>query len=250
MPHLPGKFVWFEHISRDAKRAQSFYGEVLGWKVEPAAMGNFTYDMIKTADGTIGGYAAPEGDEPTHWVSYVSVDDVDATAKQVTAADGKLLGAAFDIPTVGRMARCTDPFGARFDLFHSTSGDGEDKPSRPAGHFDWNELSSPEPEKAVAFYEKVLGYTHETMPMPNGDYFILSRGGAPRGGVMKTPVAGLPSQWLPYIAVDDADAAVARATRSGGRLAMPAVDIPNVGRFAVLADPLGAAFGVIKPAAK
>ena len=250
MTHLPGKFVWFEHISRDAKRAQAFYGEVLGWKIDTHPMGDFTYEMIKTPEGTIGGYAAPQGDEPAHWISYVSVDDVDATATQITAAGGKLLGAPFDIPTIGRMARCADPFGARFDLFHSERGDEADKPSRPAGHFDWNELSTPDPDKAVAFYEKVLGYTHEAMDMPSGTYNILSRGGVPRGGVMKTPVPGVPSQWLQYIVVDDAATAVARATRSGGRVAMPALEVPGVGRFAVLADPLGAAFGVLKPAPK
>ena len=43
---IPGKFVWFEHVSRDGKKAQAFYGEVLGWKVEPFPMSDVTYDMI------------------------------------------------------------------------------------------------------------------------------------------------------------------------------------------------------------
>jgi len=64
---LPGKFVWFELVSRDAKKAQAFYGEVLGWKVQPFPMGNFTYEMIlagDTPDSMIGGYAAPTSDRP------------------------------------------------------------------------------------------------------------------------------------------------------------------------------------------
>jgi predicted enzyme related to lactoylglutathione lyase len=64
-PYLPGKFVWFEHICRDPKRAQAFYGEVVGWKVESLPMGDFTYDMIKTATGTVGGYAQPKSDKTT-----------------------------------------------------------------------------------------------------------------------------------------------------------------------------------------
>ena len=249
MSHLPGKFVWFEHVSTQPKKAQAFYGEVLGWKVEGAPMGSFTYEMIKTPEGTIGGYAQPQHGEPPHWISYVSVDDVDATARKIVAAGGKLLGEAFDIPTVGRTARCADPLGARFDIFRSSQGDPADTKTRAVGHVDWNELLSPDPDKAVAFYEKVLGYTTETMEMPHGGaYRILARDGVSRAGVMKTPVPQLPSHWLQYLAVDDADAAIARATRAGGQLKMPAMDVKDVGRFAVLTDPLGAAFGIIKPA--
>jgi predicted enzyme related to lactoylglutathione lyase len=247
---LPGKFVWFEHVSSDHKKAQAFYGEVLGWKVEGSPMGDFTYEMIQTPSGAIGGYAAPQAGEAAHWISYVSVANVDAAAKKVVAAGGKQHGDAFDIPTVGRMARVSDPFGARFNLFAGSRDDAADVAKRPLGHFDWNELLSPEPARAAAFYEQALGYTQSTMPMPNGTYYILEQSGAPRAGVMQTPVPQLPSHWLQYLVVDDTDSAAARATRSGGRVAMPAMDVPDIGRFAVLVDPLGAAFGVIKPAAK
>ena len=86
---LPGKFVWFELVTRDAKKAQAFYGEVLGWKVVPFPLGNFTYEMIyagDTPDTMIGGYAPPKNDrQPSHWSSSVSVEDVDATAKAAIA---------------------------------------------------------------------------------------------------------------------------------------------------------------------
>jgi len=60
---LSGKFVWFELVSRDAKKAQAFYGEVLGWKVALFPMGNVNYEMIlagDTLDTMIGGYSAPK----------------------------------------------------------------------------------------------------------------------------------------------------------------------------------------------
>jgi hypothetical protein len=248
MPRIPGKFVWFEHVSKEPKKAQAFYGEVLGWKIEGAPMGDFTYEMIKAGAETIGGYAQPQNGEGPHWISYVSVEDVDATAKKIVAAGGKLLGDAFEIPTVGRMQRVADPYGAHFNLFRSSQDDAADQQKRAVAHFDWNELLSPEPAKAVAFYEKALGYTHDAMEMKDGQYLILHAGGAPRAGVMQTPVPKLPSHWIQYVVVDDADAAVARATRAGGQLKMAPADVPNVGRFAVLTDPLGAPFGVIKPA--
>ena len=100
---LPGKFVWFELVSKDAKKAQAFYGEVLGWKVQPFPMGNSTYEMIYAGDTMIGGYATPKSDrQPAHWISYVSVEDVDATVKAATANGGKVVEAPYDIPTVGR----------------------------------------------------------------------------------------------------------------------------------------------------
>src|SRR5262249_34385932 len=54
---LPGKFVWFEHVSKDAKKAQAFYAEVLGWKVQGFPMGEQTYEMIFVGDNMIGGYS-------------------------------------------------------------------------------------------------------------------------------------------------------------------------------------------------
>ena len=66
---LPGKFVWFEHVSRDAKKTQAFYRDVLGWRVEPFPMGSVTYEMIYAGDTMIGGYAAPKTDrQPSHWI--------------------------------------------------------------------------------------------------------------------------------------------------------------------------------------
>src|SRR3989442_9688765 len=87
---LPGKFVWFELVSKDAKKAQAFYGEVLGWKVQPFPMGNSTYEMIYAGETMIGGYAHPKSDpQPAHWISYVSLEDVHATLKAATANSGK-----------------------------------------------------------------------------------------------------------------------------------------------------------------
>lgn len=110
---LPGKFVWFEHASRDAKRAQEFYGEVLAWRVKPFPMGDVAYEMIligDTWDTMIGGYAAPGGDlKPSRWIATVSVEDVDAAAKAAVTNGGEVLDAPSDLPGVGRRARIADP---------------------------------------------------------------------------------------------------------------------------------------------
>jgi uncharacterized protein len=248
---LPGKFVWFELVSRDAKQAQAFYAEVLGWKTVPFPMGNFTYEMIyagDTADTMIGGYAPPRDDrQPSRWISYVSVEDVDATAKAATANGGKVVEAPHDAPGVGRMARIADPQGAELSLIKSATGDKADGPA-PAGYFFWNELHTTDPTSAVAFYDKVVGFTHRSMDMgPGGAYHILARDGVDRGGATHHLAPGASPHWLPYVAVDDVDATIARARKNGAKIPMNAEDIPGIGRFGILQDPTGAILAVMKP---
>ncbi len=249
---LSGKFVWFELVSRDAKKAQAFYGEVFGWKTQSFPMGNFSYDMILTGDTLdtmIGGYAMPKSDkERSHWLSYVSVEDVDAAANAAAANGGKILERPFDIPNVGRTARITDPQGAELCLFKRANGDPPDVPKVPSGRWLWNELHTNDPAKALAFYEKVVGFSHRAMDMgPGNTYYIISKGGMDRGGVTHHLQAGVPPHWLPYVAVDDADATIARAKKLGAKIPMPPEDIPGVGRLGVLEDPTGAVLAMLKP---
>lgn len=248
MTHLPGKFVWFELVTKDAKRAQAFYGEVLGWKVEAAPMPGFTYEMIKVGDQTIGGYATPQGDQKTHWFSHVSVDNVDAVAKAAVAAGGRAVAPAMDVPEVGRMQRIADPLGAELSIFHSSRGDEPDAKGKD-GTFFWNELLASDPAKAVGFYTKALGYTDKPTDFGGEIYHVLEQSGAPRAGIMKAPM-GAPDHWLPYVQVADCDATLARAIKHGATQLAAPEDIPGIGRFAVFKDPVGGAIAVIKPSAQ
>lgn len=251
MPRLSGKFVWFECVTSQVEKAKAFYAEVVGWKTQPFPMGKETYEMLTVGETPVGGYASPEdaagAAAPSHWTSYMSVDDVDATAKKVVAEGGALLQAAFDVPEVGRMAKVADPQGASFWLM--SSQDGNDAADAPPvqGHFTWNELWARDGDTAVRFYEKVFGYTSKAMPMPDGTYNVLEKDGVPRAGIMTSPLKNVPPMWLPYVAVDDCDAAMARAKKHGGAEHVPPTDIPDVGRFAILADTNGATLGVLKP---
>jgi predicted enzyme related to lactoylglutathione lyase len=248
---LPGKFVWFEHVSTDARKAQSFYADVFGWKVKPFPMGDHAYEMILTGDTLdtmIGGYSAPgSGGQPSHWVSYVSVEDVDATARAAAANGGRVVEAPSDLPGVGRRARIADPQGAELALLNDTRGDKPDAPATP-GRWVWNELHTSDPAKALSFYETVLGFSHRSMDMgAGGAYHILSRGGADRGGVTTHLPGGARPHWLPYVAVDDPDATIARAKKLGAAVPVAPQDIPGVGRFGVLEDPTGAVLAIMKP---
>lgn len=247
MSVIEGKFVWFELFTRDAKKAQGFYGEVVGWKVTPFPMGDTTYEMVTAGEKPIGGYAAADKHAAPHWASYLAVADLDATMGRVQAEGGKVLGVVETVPTVGRMVRVADPTGGSFHLFQPASPSEPDAPPAP-GTFHWNELHTSDPARAVGFYTRALGYGVKQMDMgPAGTYHVLEQSGAPRAGVMKAQ-GDTPTMWLPYVAVDDADAASARATRAGGKIVSPPEDIPDIGRFAILADREGAVFAIIRPA--
>ena len=246
MTHDYGRFVWFELVSNNKDRAARFYSEVTGWKVDEMDMAaGIKYSAITTSGAHIGGYVAPPSkDIPPHWVSYVSVENVDRSAKKVIGAGGRALMEAFDVPGVGRMQPMADPNGASFFLFHNASGD----PAAPEGpgSIHWNELVTSSPEAAVAFYEKALGYTHDTVDMGGATYFVLKNGDAPRGGIQQAQ-GDAPDHWQQFVTVDDCDAAIERAQKSGGSVAVPAVEMAGVGRFAIVRDPVGATIGLIKP---
>ncbi len=115
--------------------------------------------------------------------------------------------------------------------------------------FFWYELMSPDVPASVAFYRRVIGW--ETAEMAGGvPYTVLSAQGAGIGGVMAlTPemiAGGARPGWVGYVGVDDVDGTVARITAAGGKVFRPPGDIPGVGRFAVVGDPYGAVFMLLK----
>ncbi len=252
MNHLPGKFVWFEHVSNDIGKARAFYQPLLNWHIEAMPMGDQTYHMIMNGSQGIGGFRSAPPGMPSHWSSYLSVADVDKSFAAATKAGAKALLAPTDFAAVGRGAAIADPTGAAVSLWKSAQGDRADVEKTPLGDWFWNELWTPDAKTALAFYEKVFGYTHDTMDMgPQGSYYLLkSADGKMRAGLMQSTDAKTPPMWLPYVHVADCDASAAKATQLGAlSQVVPPTDIPNVGRFAVLIDPLGAALAIIRGAA-
>jgi predicted enzyme related to lactoylglutathione lyase len=123
----------------------------------------------------------------------------------------------------------------------------KEKDCAKPGHFGWNELVTSNVPAAKKFYTGLLGW--KTRHFGKGvEYTILMKGKEEIGGMMKCPKAGNPAQWIPYIFVADVDVTVKKAGKLRGKVCVPPMDVPTVGRIAVLEDPQGAAFGIIKPA--
>ncbi len=247
--YLSGTPNWVDLQTSDQAAAKSFYGELFGWQFEDIPMdeaGGAVYSMARL-QGLDVGAIAPLGDlaaagVPPHWNSYVSVSDVDATTATVAAAGGNVIAPPFDVLDAGRMSVIADPTGAVINLWQAKNHIGASLVNDP-GAFSWNELLTPDVPKAAAFYNKVLGWTASSVD--GMDYTEFKLDDASIGGAMNPPMPGIPPVWTIYFSTADTDATVAQATKLGGSVIMPATDIPP-GRFAVLADPQGAMFNVMK----
>ena len=120
------------------------------------------------------------------------------------------------------------------------------------GDFIWYELMTPDADASKAFYDGVVGWTiGEGAAEYQGYRMIATADGGFAGGVLplteEMQQHGARPTWLGYINVADVDAKVASIEAAGGKALMPAADIPNVGRIAMVADPQGAPFYVMKP---
>lgn len=247
----PGTICWHELITSDVRAAVKFYTSVFGWKASewPMQHGE-VYTILSKDDVGFGGIMAKPPqmpkETPPFWGTYVAVADVDQATKKATDLGGKVCMPPTDIPQVGRFSVVTDPSGAAVTLFKSSQ-------DMPVGNaIAWNELTTGDQAKAVAFYTKLFGWTTSDMPMgPAGVYKLFHQNGHPIAGCMqKTPdMAQVPTAWTPYIGVKDISAAFKQAIAAGAKQAVPVTQIsPEVGHFAIIVDPTGAVIALYQSA--
>jgi predicted enzyme related to lactoylglutathione lyase len=242
---------WVDVMTSDPEGARTFYSGLFGWDLEvdpDPNTGNYTTARLggKRVAG-LGGQPAPEG-VPTVWTTYFATDDVDKTVARVREHGGSVLMEPMSITDVGRMAMAADPTGAVFGLWQAGTHTGAGLVNEP-GTFVWNELATRDLDAATKFYGDVLGLTAEDLETGESGmrYRTLHVAGNVAAGSLQIDDSwgeGTPAHWMTYFAVDDTDAAVAKAGELGGSVRVPATDSPH-GRFAVLTDPQGGAFTVI-----
>lgn len=255
-PGLPlGKFVWHDLMTTDVEKALSYYADLLGWTYREVEMEGFgTYRIIQAAGEEHGGFVPlePAEDHPNRWISYATVEDVDAAVARAVELGGQAPVPGTDIPGIGRFAVIVDPKGAAISPYRplTPAGEGYQGPARP-GTFCWHELLASDSATEGPFFAEVFDWTLAELPVAmTGTYFIFRRKdrGVDAGGMLPKPegVEGK-SIWLPYIAVENADATAARVRELGGKVWKEPSDIPNVGRFTVTADPTGALIAFLQP---
>jgi hypothetical protein len=256
-----GNFIWYELMTGDTRAAGKFYGAVVGWTVADRAdpqAGTQDYHMIVRSDGGFAGGVLKlspdmqkQGAHPA-WLGYLHVRNVDAATAAIEADGGRILMPKKILP-VGAIALVTDPMGTPFYVMD---------PVRPAGNaaaksdvFDpaapqrvrWNELASPDPARAKAFYSKHFGFEfNEAMPMgPLGDYCFIDVGGLRVGAIMQKPEHGAGAAWLFYFGVPSIAIAKTAIEKSGGRVTRAPQEVPGGDWVVVAADPQAVPFGLV-----
>ena len=248
--YATGQPAWADVTTTDVAAASGFYGELFGWTAQtdprPEA-GGYT---VFTVDGKAVAAASPPppGQEgvPPHWTVYLASDDVDETAARVQEAGGVVHLEPFDVLDAGRMTVAADPSGAVFGVWQAREHIGAQLAKEP-GTLNWAEVQTHDRGAAQPFYERVFGYTTETIDMGGDEYVVFSVGDTPVAGLVQIRAdwGEMPSNWSAVFQVADCDAAVARVQEAGGTLYHGPAELAGTGRFAVVADPWGAAFQVI-----
>ncbi|MBL8329658.1 MAG: VOC family protein [Rubrivivax sp.] len=116
------------------------------------------------------------------------------------------------------------------------------------GAFSWSELMTPDPQAAVAFYSQLFGWGSKDMDMGTGAYHVQSVGEQMVAGIMGMPPnapPGMPPTWGVYVTVDNVDDTVAKCAELGGKVCLAPMEIPGVGRMAVIQDPQGATLNIM-----
>jgi len=244
--YLPGTPCWVDLGTTDPAAARVFYGELMGWTADvderPEAGGYAQF----TRDGHAVAGCGPlfvEGMPPV-WSTYLASPDVDATAAQVGEHGGTVMMPPMDVLDAGRMAVVSGPDGAVVGVWQARNHIGATLVTEPLS-WSWNQLATRDKAGAEAFYSAVFGWSLTTHP-EWGEHWALE--GREIAGIMEMGPdfpPQVPPHWQVLFMVDDADAAVAKAEELGGSAHGPVTDMPMSGRMAAIADPQGAAFGVL-----
>jgi len=235
-----GRFVWRELVVKNQTKASAFYEHVFGWKAATVEMGpGYRYTLLKNGERDVGGLAAPPADRDVeaNWLTYITVDDVDATAARVPSLGGSMLMAPFDVPSVGRVAIVADPQGGVFAAFQSLTPGASD--TTPVTHsFCWAAIIAKNVDALVPFYTSLFGWTPSPMGEPG--HVLFSRGEEMVGSTMQSTDTSTPTQWLNYVAVENLGASTKTAQAAGAELVYGPVVVPQQGSYAVVTDPTGA----------
>jgi hypothetical protein len=184
---------------------------------------------------------------PPHWLAYVAVRNVDASAAQATALGGAIAMPAMDIPDVGRVAVVRDPQGATIGIY-TPSGESP-VPADPPRHgdFSWHELTTTDSKAAWDFYATLFAWekTSDFDMGPMGTYQMFGQNGKVFGGMFtKSADMPMPPNWLYYVGVPDVKQGADAVTRLGGKVLNGPMEVPGGDWIVQCMDPQGAMFAL------
>jgi predicted enzyme related to lactoylglutathione lyase len=256
---MHGTFIWYELMTPDAEASGRFYSAVVPrWTIGEPIPGEVNYRAIGRSDGgNAGGVLQIDESMRSHgarpaWLGYIGVDDVDAAVGQVQSGGGSVLMPAWNVPDVGRIAMVADPQGVPFYVMKPippAGREGEDSDvfsTTAEQRVNWNELTTPDPIAARAFYGELFGWTSdEFMPMGEmGEYRFLAHAGQTIGAVCGVQPGGSKG-WRYYIRVPSIGRAVEAVKANGGSVSMGPHEVPGGDHIIIGQDPQGAEFALV-----
>jgi hypothetical protein len=253
--HAPGTFCWLDLGAHDLGVAREFYTRLFGWETVENRYGpdeGDVYVMFTLRGRDVGAAYAMDPNQAmmgiaSAWLCYVAVESADAGAARARELGASLMADPFDVMEVGRMALVQDPGGALFALWQGSSHPGVGVRDEP-GAAGWWELATHDTERADEFYSRLFGWTGQAMEgTPGIEYTVFSGATGMVGGMygITAQMEGMPPCWMPYFIVDGTDAAAEKVASLGGTVLHGPLDVPGVGRMALIRDPQGAMFNII-----
>ncbi|KUL38418.1 hydroxylase [Streptomyces sp. NRRL F-4489] len=255
--YVPGAPNWLDLGAPDVDAAARFYAAVFGWTFHSAGPEGGGYGFFRLGGKTVAavGPLTEEGAEPA-WTVYFHTTDADAVCKAAEQAGGRVRTGPMDVFTAGRLAMLTDPTGADFAIWQPGDVPGLDVVMEP-NTLCWTELYTTDVAMAKGFYRTVFHWSYHDVPTGGevGYSLVSAPGGGvgedtAQGGILQLQQmhldAGSTSEWHPYFGVTDCDAAYEKAIGHGATVLIPPMNAPGVGRLAMVKDPAGAPFAVIK----
>lgn len=242
--------AWVDLAATNATAENEYYSKLFGWQVEvnpDPQYGGYGIARIGGEDAAGIGPKQEPG-TPTAWSLYIGTEDVDDLATRIQAAGGKVVAPPFDVGDQGRMAVFQDPSGAFISAWQGTRMGGFQ--TNAPNSFGWGELNARGASAVIPFYTTVFGWTTRSSEMGEGQppyTEFLVNGESIAGAWEMNPMVpeGVPSYWQVYFAVDDVDRAFRTALDLGGTEMVAPQEFPG-GRFAIVSDPEGASFGLLK----
>jgi len=252
-----GHFCWYELNSSDVANSASFYGGVFGWEAKEITKKPMPYTQFFSKGQMIAGMIETKytgGCDP-FWIPYVHSKKLEASIKTIEKNGGKVHKEPTDLGHIGRFAVISDPEGAGFALWEmagkaTPTKEGDKSVKKPETPFCWHELHTADQEDALKFYLPSLSWATQTSVSGYTMLSLKSDSKDPKkcfGGVMKLEEGEAKPGWVLYIGVENTDNTLTKVLKHGGKIIKPAMDVPKVGRIAIIADSQGAKFAIIQP---
>lgn len=261
VPPVAGTPIWFDNPTPDREAGKEFYSAVFGW-----GWFEFTTDALGTYSiGTLNGkqvaalvddrYTSRDADGPKMWRAYFLSDDVEAAAAKCVDLGGKMLRGKQSHGDLGRSIECATSEGAAFILWS-----GRDtlagRATMEYGTPRWPEYYTRDLEGTYRLFQEAIGITFKPTELPvdasgatTYTYHIMTdNSGGAVGGMFEMGEGWeeLPCHMMVYFSVESCDDAAKLVSDNGGRVCVPPYDMP-FGKFAVLEDPQGITFSVLRP---